>query len=112
MPIYSKEVGNVLVVYFTDSRLMDESKIRETGLQLLALIDKCPNKRILLNFKNVVFLTSTMIGNVILLNRECKSSNVDLRLCDVSPGILQVFLTMRLDKLLNIQLTELTAFQP
>ena len=106
MSVQSREEGDVLVVYFTDSRILDEAKIQEIGGQLMALIGQCSKGRMLLNFKNVSFMSSAMLGKIILLNKKCKSSNVDLRLCEIAPGIMEVFKVMKLNKVLNIQKTE------
>ena len=45
---------------------------------------------------------SAMIGKVILLNKKCKTDNVNLKLSNISPNVMEVFKIMRLNKVLSI----------
>lgn len=104
--LQTKEEGDVLVVYFTDVKILDEARIQEIGRDLTALVGKTPSGKMLLNFKAVTFMSSAMIGKIIQLNKKCKGADVDLRLCEISPNVMEVFKLMRLNKVLNIQKTE------
>ena len=56
-------------------------------------------------------MTSSMIGKVILLSKKCKEAKIDLRLCEVSENIMEVFQLMKLTKILDIQKDEDTALK-
>jgi anti-sigma B factor antagonist len=101
-----REVGNVLVVSFKDFKILDEQKIAEIGYELITLVGKTPAGRMLVNFEGVTFMSSAMIGKIIQLNKKCKENDVDLRLCSISPNVMEVFKLMRLHKVLNIQKDE------
>jgi anti-sigma B factor antagonist len=109
--VQSREESDVLVAYFTDSRILDEAKIQQIGAELTSLVTKTPKGRLLLNFKNVQFMSSAMLGKIILLNKKCQAAKVDLRLCEIAPAILDVFKMMKLHKVLNIQKTEEKAIE-
>ena len=101
-----REVGNVLVVSFKDFKILDEQKIAEIGYEMTTLVGKTPAGRMLVNFEGVTFMSSAMIGKIIQLNKKCKENNVDLRLCTISPNVMEVFKLMRLNKVLDIQKDE------
>lgn len=101
--INSEEHGDVLVVSFTDFKILDEARIQEIGYELMALVGNTPSGKMLLDFKGVTFMSSAMIGKIIQLNKKCKDASVDLRLCTISPNVMEVFKLMRLHKVLNIQ---------
>ena len=109
--IKTREEGDVLVAYFTDAKILDEAKIQQIGSELNALVGTTPNGRLLLNFRNVAFMSSAMIGKIILLNNKCKQASVDLRLCDIADSVLEVFKLMRLNRVLNIQKSEEKAIE-
>ena len=109
MSINSKTEGDILIAYFTDGRILDEAKIQQIGSGLMDLIPQCTSKRMLLNFANVSFMSSAMIGKIILVNKKCKEAGIDLRLCEISDGIMEIFKMMKLQKVLNIQKDEAKA---
>ena len=106
MSIRTENKDDILVAHFTDPKILDEAKIQQIGSELMALVTTTPAGRLLLNFKNVAFMSSAMIGKIILLNNKCKKADVDFRLCEIAPEVMEVFKLMRLNRVLNIQKTE------
>ena len=109
--LITRSQDDVLIVYFRDVRIIDEPRIQSLGRELLNLVDQSNEDRILLSFRNVKFMTSSMIGKVILLSKKCKEAKIDLRLCEVSENIMEVFQLMKLTKILDIQKDEDTALK-
>ena len=105
--VRSEEKGDVLVVYFNDAKILDEAKIQQIGTELMQKVaDATVSQKLLLNFLGVSFMSSAMIGKVILVNKKCKSAEVKLKLCDISDNVMEVFKLMRLNKILDIQKNE------
>lgn len=102
----SEEKGEILVVYFNDAKILDEAKIQQIGNELMEKVGEAPNAKLLLNFSNVTFMSSAMIGKVILLNKKSKGAKVNLKLCEISDNVMEVFKLMRLNKILDIQKSE------
>ena len=102
----SEENGDVLVVYFNDSKILDEAKIQQIHNELNEKLGEVPAGKLLLNFDNVSFMSSAMIGKIILLNKKCKSEEVSFKLCNISDNVMEVFKLMRLNKVLDIQQDE------
>lgn len=104
--VRSEEKGDVLVVYFNDAKILDEAKIQQIGTELMQKVTDAASQKLLLNFLGVSFMSSAMIGKVILLNKKCKAAEVKLKLCDISDNVMEVFKLMRLNKILDIQKNE------
>ena len=93
----SRDVGDVLVVDFTDTKILDEHRIAQIGKELLELeVEATVNKRMLVNFQSVEFMSSAMLGQLMLLNNQAKADRVVLKLCSISANLLPVFKLMRL----------------
>lgn len=97
---------DVLVIYFNESKILDEAKIQQIHNELNEQLDEVPNGKLLLNFQNVSFMSSAMIGKIILLNKKCKASDVKFKLCNISDNVMEVFKLMRLNKVLDISKDE------
>ncbi|HID75939.1 MAG TPA: anti-sigma factor antagonist [Planctomycetaceae bacterium] len=98
-----QEKNDVVVVYFRQAKILDESTIRQIGEEFKNLtIEAAASRKLLLNFERVEFMSSSMVGQIIRLNKQCKQDKVRLKLCGISPSIMEVFNLMRLRKVLEI----------
>ncbi|MHB8971432.1 MAG: STAS domain-containing protein [Pirellulaceae bacterium] len=103
----TQETESVLVVYFTETKILDEAKIQKIGSELIEAADTAmANKKMVLNFSGVGFMSSAMIGKLVLLNKRCKKDDIDLKLCDISGNVQEVFKIMKLNKVFDIHKTE------
>ena len=105
------EGDNVLIVYFQDVRIIDDSRISSLGQELGELINNTSNSRIILNFQNVGFMSSAMIGKLVLFGKKCKDAKVKLRLCTIGDNVEEVFKLMRLNKVFDIDKNEETSIK-
>ena len=101
--------NDITLAYFQDVRIIDESRISSLGQELTELINNAENNQIILNFQNVSFMSSAMIGKLVLFGKKCKSSNVDLRICGINPNIKEVFDLMKLEKIFKVSEDEAKA---
>lgn len=102
----TQETGGVLVVSFNESKILDELKIQEIGKELLEAANAAAGKRLLVNFGGVTFMSSGMIGKLVLLNKKCKTDDITLKLCDISGSVSEVFKIMKLNKVFDIYRNE------
>lgn len=93
---------DILVVYFQDVRIIDETRIGALGKELTELASTSEFKKVILNFQNVGFMSSAMIGKLVLFGKNCKTADIDLRLCNINPNVLEVFNLMKLGKVFKI----------
>ena len=106
-----EDINDVTVVNFTDKKILDEQNIQVIGEQLFSLVDELGRKKILLNFRNVEYLSSAALGKFITLNKKVNGSQGKLVLCNIDPQIYEVFEITKLNKVFNIQKDEQTALQ-
>ena len=101
--ITTQHAGEVLVVGFTDSKILDSQRIEQVGKELQDAVALAVEKKMLLNFRGVSFMSSAMITKLVMLNKTCKAKEVNLKFCEVSPNVMEVFKITRLNKLFDIQ---------
>jgi anti-anti-sigma factor len=104
---YSKD--GILTVLFTDSRLLDESKLEQLGGDLIAQLNDTTEERVILDFRSVQFMSSSMLGKLVQVQKKCKEFKVHLKLCAITPDIKQVFKITKLDRLFEIEDDEASA---
>ena len=104
-----EQKNGVTVVNFLDRKILDESNIVEIANELFELVDKAKGIKMCLNFGNVQYLSSTVLGKLITLNTRVNESGGTLVLCAIRPQIFEVFKITKLTKLFDIVDDEATA---
>ena len=102
----SQSNGDVTVVYFQDAQILDEGKIQQISEELTKVAEKATAGKLLLNFNDVKFMCSSILGRLVNLNKKCKADSTNLKLCNISPDIMQVFKITKLNKVFSIHDTE------
>ncbi|RIK87426.1 MAG: anti-sigma factor antagonist [Planctomycetota bacterium] len=103
------ESANISVVRFIDQKIIDPVAIQELGQELFDLVEKDERRKIVLNFRNVEFLSSAALGKLITFEKKAKRIGAELILTNISPEIFQVFAITNLDKLFKIKDSEADA---
>jgi len=104
---YAKD--GILTVCFNESRLLDEAKLEQLGADLVKQLNDTTEERVILDFRAVQFMSSSMLGKLVQVQKKCKEFKVHLKLCSISSDILQVFKITKLDKLFEIATDEADA---
>lgn len=94
---------DVSVVTLSDRKILDESNIQELGRALFDLVEVDHRQKIILDFKEVEYLSSAALGKFITLDKKVKTARGKLRLCSIRPDIYEVFVITRLNKLFDIK---------
>ncbi|MCZ2341611.1 MAG: STAS domain-containing protein [Bacteroidales bacterium] len=97
-----EDIGDITVVNFVDKKILDEPNIQLIGDDLLRLVDELGRRKILLNFANVQYLSSSALGKLIRLHQRLHSISGKLVLCGISKDLYDVFTITKLDKMLTI----------
>ena len=98
-----KDAGEVLVVGFKQASILDQAVIDQIGREFeQAGLEAAGNRKLLLNFQSVEYMSSAMLGKLIQLQKRCKNDKIKLKLCSISKNPLDVFKITRLDKLFEI----------
>ncbi len=104
--LLTRSEDDVLLAYFQDVRIIDESRINGLGQELMELINNSSNEKIILNFQNVSFMSSAMIGKLVLFGKQCKTAKIALRMCNINDNVEEVFNLMKLGKVFAIDKSE------
>jgi len=75
------------------------------GLELMESPERSGGK-ILLDFRSVEYISSLLLAKLITFHRECKASKTDLKLCGLTPQVMEVIKTTHLDALFEIYSSE------
>lgn len=97
-------INGVVRASFTSTEVTGDEMIQQAGRELMDVVDAAAEtKKLVLSFKGVEFMSSAMIGKLVLLNKKAKSRGVQIRFCDIiSPNVLEVLIITRLDKTFRI----------
>lgn len=94
--------GQVVVTTLTDEKILDEDQLQSLEGSFLPLVEQTPGIQLIIDFSNVKFLTSSVLGLLIRISKKVYEINGSLRLCSISPKIQDVFRITRLDKIFEI----------
>jgi anti-sigma B factor antagonist len=89
-------------VEFIDEKILEEEKITKIRESLEPVIERNQDGQLLLNFVNVKFMTSAMLGLLVRVHKKVSERGGRLRLCNVAPGIRKVFEITKLTKIFDI----------
>ena len=109
MPLDSYAKDDILTIRLADERLVDPEQLKRLFDDLNTLLGKTNEQQVIIDFAPVKFMASAMLGKLVQLEKKCKEFKVKLKLCGVSPDILQVFKITKLNKVFDIQPDEPTA---
>lgn len=101
-PVAVTQLKDIRIVEFQNHKILDEGNIEDIRKTLEAMIDEAPNPKMLLDFVNVDHLSSAALGTLINANNKIKQKNGALRLANIKPQIMEVFVITKLNKLFKI----------
>jgi anti-sigma B factor antagonist len=104
--ILTTEYLGVTIVAFQDMSILDSVVVEEISQQLYGLVDQKALRKITLDFSNVRFMSSSMIGAIMALHRKAKAINGRIVLCGMHDDLMKVFKMLKLDKVLQFVKTE------
>ena len=101
-----ERLDDALVVHFHDSKITGELAISSLGDELYAMVDRPDCQKLILDFSNVDFVSSAMLGKLMSMNRKMKEKGGIFRLCEVRPHIRLIFKYTHLETILDIRDTQ------
>lgn len=103
MAIKTESKEGILTIWVQAPRLVEDSVLEKLESDTLALIDKTTEERVILDFDAVQFMSSSMLGKLVKIQKKCKEYKTKLKLSSLSPEIKQVFKITKLDKVFDIE---------
>jgi anti-anti-sigma factor len=105
------EVNGVTKIEFVDRNILDEANIQQIGEEILDLVARRKQPKLLLSFGNVDHLSSAALGTLLKLRTEVDAKDGQLRLSDIKPQIRSIFVITKLTKLFQIHETAADALK-
>ena len=93
---------NAIIVTFTDEKILEEKDIQELQNSVMSVIEQAQRVNLVLDFCNVRFLSSAVLGLLIRISKKVYEKDGQLRLCNISPKINEIFKITRLTKIFDI----------
>ncbi len=94
--------AEAIIITFTDEKILEEADVRAIEQSLLSVIEQGEKLNLVLNFGNVKFLSSAVLGLLIKLSRRIYERDGRLALCGINPKIYEIFKITRLTKVFDI----------
>lgn len=93
---------DVTIATFNDLTIVEEQQIRDLEAELLSIVQNNGEKKLLLNFENVRFMSSAFLGLLVKAHKRVIEAGGRLQLCNLNPKIHKVFEITKLTKVLDI----------
>ena len=90
------------IVTFTEERILEEKDVRELEQALASLIEQAEGITLVLDFSNVRFMSSAVLGLLIKVSKRIYEHGGRLALCAIGPKIYEIFKITRLTKIFDI----------
>jgi len=96
-------VEQATILTLSDRQILEEKNIRTLQEAMVSVIDECEGIHLVLDFCNVEFLSSAVLGLLIRVSKHVHECNGKIRLCNINPKIYEVFRITQLTKVFDIQ---------
>jgi len=93
---------DVTIVTFTEERIVDEEQIRELQESFEPIIENSQDKKMILNFVNVKFMTSAFLGLLVRVHKKLCEQGGRLQLSNLDSNLRKVFEITQLTKVFEI----------
>ncbi len=90
------------VVTFTDEKILEDKDIRALEDSILSVVEQIGPIKLILDFCNVKFLSSMVLGLLIRISKRVYENEGKLALCNISDKIYEIFKITRLTNIFDI----------
>ncbi len=94
--------NGVAIVSFLTPYLQTEEVIQEVGEELFRLVEDEGFTKVLLSFSGVRFISSSMLAQMVKLQKKLAKTKGRLRVSNLPPAMREVMHTSHLDKMLEV----------
>jgi anti-sigma B factor antagonist len=107
-----QKVEKFTIIEFRTPSLMDAVQLEDIANSIYHIVDEQDQRRIILDFEKVTYLSSQAIGIVLNVNKKLSGlKNSKLVLCGVGARLMELVKITRLDKILTIKPTQKEAIK-
>lgn len=103
MALRHQAADGVLIIQVRDERLIDETTLENLERDVVDLIERHEEERVVIDFAPVQFMSSSALGKLVKIHKKCKEYKAKLKLSGLNKDIREVFKITRLDKLFDFE---------
>ena len=107
--LYVETIGDVTVASLADSEIVNEDVLHEVDEQLAELASGLSAGDVLLNFREVRLMSSSMLAVLLKFSRRVAALGGKVKLCCVDPNLREIFKITRFDRIFEIHEQEYVA---
>ena len=93
---------NKMIITFNDESILEEGQIKKLESAIVPLINENDKGELALDFCNVQFMSSSVLGLLVKIHKKVCEIGGDLKLWNINPGIYKVFEITNLNKIFDI----------
>jgi len=93
---------NATVATFTEEKILEDKDIQALQESIMSVIAQAEPINLILDFCNVRFLSSAVLGLLIRVSKKVYEHDGQLKLCNINPKIYEIFKITRLTKIFDI----------
>ena len=93
---------NATIATFTSEKILEEKDIQSLQETIMSIIEQTERINLILDFCNVKFLSSAVLGLLIRVSKKVYENDGQLKLCNINPKIYEIFKITRLTKIFDI----------
>ena len=93
---------NATIVTFIDEKILEEMDIQALQASVMSVVAEAERINLILDFCNVQFLSSAVLGLLMRISKKVYEKEGQLKLCNISPRIYEIFKITRLNKIFDI----------
>ncbi|MHC4640993.1 MAG: STAS domain-containing protein [Planctomycetota bacterium] len=93
---------NATIVTFVDEKILEEMDIQALQTSVMSVVEEAERINLILDFCNVQFLSSAVLGLLMRISKKVYERDGQLRLCNISPKIYEIFKITRLNQIFII----------
>lgn len=94
--------NGIAIVDFQEKEILDIAKSKAIGDKLCAIVDQGDDSNLLIDFRFLRLMTSSMIGEFLQLRKKCNESQINLKFCALSNELADLLKKLKLDKVFEI----------
>lgn len=106
-----QSIRDVTIVRFRESAILDTQLIQNISQELNHLVDALHKRKLLLDFTEVKFLSSSALGALVTLKKKTDAVKGDLVICAMNKELRKIFKITSLDKLFKFKNDEESALE-
>ena len=91
-----------VIIKFADEKILEDKDIAAVQEAIMSVVEQTQRINLVLDFTNVKFLSSAVLGLLIRVSKKVYERDGQLRLCNINPRIYEIFKITRLTKVFDI----------